>query len=168
MSPSLSSPSLIPCILPVWMNGTSLNPWLSDFHVALFPDGSGCYLFWDLVVILSMIAQGDETCLHMPSPWLEVCVYILVSCVQSNVQRSVICIKVFIYVFTIKWYLSISLVFVSHYQKIFSEPNNITKQSTSTSKTINIWIQTKTKLSVKTLSFNSAPPSTRHSPHCWG
>ena len=34
-----------PHLLPVWMNVASLNPWLLDFHAALFSDGSGCYCF---------------------------------------------------------------------------------------------------------------------------
>ena len=35
--------SVTPPLLPVWMNVSSLNPWLSDFHTAPFSDGSGCY-----------------------------------------------------------------------------------------------------------------------------
>ena len=36
-------------LLPAWVNVASLNPWLSDFHIIWFSDGSGCYLFWGLV-----------------------------------------------------------------------------------------------------------------------
>ena len=39
-------------LITVWMMVVSLSPWLSDFHTAWFSDSSGCYLFWDLVVIL--------------------------------------------------------------------------------------------------------------------
>ena len=48
------------------MNVASLNSWLSDFHTVQFSDGSGYYLFGDLVVILSMVVQGVEACLSMP------------------------------------------------------------------------------------------------------
>ena len=51
-SPHLSNPS--PCLCPsypIWMNVASLNPLLLDFHTNWFSDSSGCYLFWDLVVI---------------------------------------------------------------------------------------------------------------------
>ena len=33
---------------------------------------SECYLFWDLVVILSVVAWGGEACLPTPPSWLEV------------------------------------------------------------------------------------------------
>ena len=39
--PSCASP---PC-LPVWMNVSSLSPWLSDFHTVWFSVSSGCVLF---------------------------------------------------------------------------------------------------------------------------
>ena len=37
------SPSLP--LLPVWMNVSSLSPWLSDFHTVRFSISSGCFLF---------------------------------------------------------------------------------------------------------------------------
>ena len=37
-----------------------LNTWFSDFHTTQFPDGSECYLFCGLVVILSVVAWGGE------------------------------------------------------------------------------------------------------------
>ena len=61
-----------PPFLPIWMNVASLNPWLSDFHTAHFFDSSRCYLFWDLVVILSMVAWGGKACLSMPPYWPQV------------------------------------------------------------------------------------------------
>ena len=39
--PSRASPPL----LPVWMNVSSLTPWLSDFHTVQFSVSSGCFLF---------------------------------------------------------------------------------------------------------------------------
>ena len=40
---------LSPPLLPVWMNGSSLTPWLSDFHTVLFSGSSGCFLFLNLL-----------------------------------------------------------------------------------------------------------------------
>ena len=41
-----SPPScLSPPLPPVWMNVSSLPPWLSDFHTVLFSVISGCFLF---------------------------------------------------------------------------------------------------------------------------
>ena len=34
-----------PHLLPVWMNVSSLSPWLSDFHTVQFSVSSGCFLF---------------------------------------------------------------------------------------------------------------------------
>ena len=31
--------------LPVWMNVSSLSPWLSDFHTVRFSVSSGCFMF---------------------------------------------------------------------------------------------------------------------------
>ena len=42
-----SSPSSCPSLplLPVWVNVSSLSPWLSDFHTVRFSVSSGCFLF---------------------------------------------------------------------------------------------------------------------------
>ena len=32
-------------LLPVWMNVSSLSPWLSNFHTVQFSVSSGCFLF---------------------------------------------------------------------------------------------------------------------------
>ena len=34
-----------PPLLPVWMNVSSLSPWLLDFHTVGFSVSSGCFLF---------------------------------------------------------------------------------------------------------------------------
>ena len=34
-----------PPLLPVWMNVSSLTPWLLDFHTVQFSVSSGCFLF---------------------------------------------------------------------------------------------------------------------------
>ena len=43
-----------------------------DFHTVQSADSSGCYLFWDLVVILFVVAQEGKAYLPMPPSWLEV------------------------------------------------------------------------------------------------
>ena len=45
LCPRCPSPSL----LPVWMNVSSLTPWLSDFHIIRFSVSSGCFLFLNLL-----------------------------------------------------------------------------------------------------------------------
>ena len=42
-----SSPPPLPVsvLLPVWMNVSSLSPWLLDFHTVRFSVSSGCFLF---------------------------------------------------------------------------------------------------------------------------
>ena len=52
-------------LLPVWMSVASLNPWLWDFCTARFSDSCGHYLFWDRVVILSVVVGGGKACLPM-------------------------------------------------------------------------------------------------------
>ena len=66
--------------LPSWMDVSSVNPRLSNFHTAQFSDGSGCYSFWDLVVIICMVAQGGNACLPVPLSWLEVPLSFPISC----------------------------------------------------------------------------------------
>ena len=49
-SPCLATSPLCPgCpsppLLPVWMNVSSLTPWLLDFHTVQFSVSSGCFLF---------------------------------------------------------------------------------------------------------------------------
>ena len=42
-----------PPLLPVWMNISSLSPWLSDFHTVQFSVSSGCFLFLNLLLSFS-------------------------------------------------------------------------------------------------------------------
>ena len=48
-SPSCRESSLASCaslpLLPIWLNVSSLTPWLSDFHAVRFSVSSGCFLF---------------------------------------------------------------------------------------------------------------------------
>ena len=44
--PPSSQPRLpLPPLLPVWINVSSLSPWLLDFHTVQFSVSSGCFLF---------------------------------------------------------------------------------------------------------------------------
>ena len=62
---------LSPPLLPVWMNISSLSPWLSDFHTVRFSVSSGCFLFL-IVVVLLLVVQGGTVCLPTPPSWPEV------------------------------------------------------------------------------------------------
>ena len=60
------SPSLPP--LPVWMNVSSLTPWLSDFHTGRFSGSSDCFLFFNLLLSFFLLceeAQCMYLCLHL-------------------------------------------------------------------------------------------------------
>ena len=61
-----SSPKgcLSPPLLPVWMNVSSLTPWLLDFHTVRFSGSSGYFLFLNL--LLSFFWLCEETqCVHL-------------------------------------------------------------------------------------------------------
>ena len=66
-----SSPSgcLSPPLLLVWMNVSSLTPWLLDFHTVRFSVSSGCFLF--LNCCPSLVVRGGTVCLPMPPSWPE-------------------------------------------------------------------------------------------------
>ena len=51
---------------PVWMNVSSLNPWLLDFHTVQFSDSSVCFLFWNWLLILLLVVRGSRAYLLMP------------------------------------------------------------------------------------------------------
>ena len=51
--------------LPVWMNVSSLTPWLPDFHTAQFSGSSGCFLFLNLSFRLYEEAKCIYLCLHL-------------------------------------------------------------------------------------------------------
>ena len=65
----LASPAL--SLLPVWMNVSSLSPWLLDFHTIWFSGSSG-YFSFEVVVIVFMVVQRGEVCLPKPPSWPEV------------------------------------------------------------------------------------------------
>ena len=47
-----------PLLLLVWINVSSLIPWLSGFHTVQFSVSSGCFLFLNL--LLSFFWSGEE------------------------------------------------------------------------------------------------------------
>ena len=55
-------------LLPVWMNVSSLTPWLSDFHTVQFSGSSGYFLFLNLLLSffwLCKVAKCIYLCLHL-------------------------------------------------------------------------------------------------------
>ena len=59
-----SCPSLP--LLPIWVNVSSLTPWLSDFHTVWYSVGSGYVLFLNL--LLSFWLCGEAKCIYL---WLH-------------------------------------------------------------------------------------------------
>ena len=57
--------------LPVWLNISSLTPWLSDFH-AVWLSGSFGYFFVYKFVVLLLVVRGGKVYVLMPPSWLEV------------------------------------------------------------------------------------------------
>ena len=53
-------------LLPVWVNVSSLTPWLSDFHTVQF--SVSCFLFFKFVVVLWVVHRGTMY-LSMPPSW---------------------------------------------------------------------------------------------------
>ena len=48
---------------PVWMNVSSLTPWLSDFHIVKFSGSSGYFLFLNL--LLSFWLWEEAKCIYL-------------------------------------------------------------------------------------------------------
>ena len=67
VSPLCPGCSSLPLLL-VWMNVSSLTPWLSDFHTVRFCSSSGCIFVFKFVVVLLWLckeAQYIYLCLHL-------------------------------------------------------------------------------------------------------
>ena len=58
-----------PPLLPVWMNVSSLSPWLLDFHTIRFSVSSGCFLFLNFCCLL--VVRGGTVCIPTHKSWLE-------------------------------------------------------------------------------------------------
>ena len=55
-------------LLLVWMNVSSLTPWLLDFHTVLFSVSSGCFLFLNLLLSFFWLCEEEQCiylCLHL-------------------------------------------------------------------------------------------------------
>ena len=61
-----------PPLLPVWMNVSSLTPWLLDSHTVRLSGSSGWFLFFKFVVVLLLVVRGGTVCLPIPPSWPEV------------------------------------------------------------------------------------------------
>ena len=57
---------LSPPLQPVWMNVSSLTPWLSDFHIVWFSGSSGWFFIFKFVVIPVLVVQRGKMYLHTP------------------------------------------------------------------------------------------------------
>ena len=68
------SPPSHPCwpLLLVWINVSSLTPWLSDFHTVRFCISVLVVFVFKFVVVLLLVVVGGTVCLPMPPSWLEV------------------------------------------------------------------------------------------------
>ena len=61
-----------PPLLLVWMNVSSLFPWLSDFHAVGFSVSSGCSFVFKFVFVLLSVVRGSKAYLCTPPSWPEV------------------------------------------------------------------------------------------------
>ena len=79
LAPSSSQPPLCcdsslpicssPPLLPVWMNVSSLTPWLSDFHTVQFSGNSGCFLFLNLLSFFWLYKEAKCIYLRLHLGW---------------------------------------------------------------------------------------------------
>ena len=58
-----------PPLLLVWMNVSSLSPWLCEFHTVRFSVSSGCFLFLNCCCLSFGCARRRSV--SMPPSWLE-------------------------------------------------------------------------------------------------
>ena len=61
-----------PPLLLVWMNVSSLTPWLWYCHTVQFSVSSGFFFFVFKFVVHFLVVRGGTVCLSMPPSWLEV------------------------------------------------------------------------------------------------
>ena len=62
-----------PPLLPVWMNVSSLSPWLSDFRTVRFSVSSGFFFFYFKLLLSFFLLCEEVQCVCLPTPpsWLE-------------------------------------------------------------------------------------------------
>ena len=56
---------LSPPLLQVWMNVSSLSPWLLDFHTVRFSVSSGCFLFLNFLSFFWLWEEAQCVYLHL-------------------------------------------------------------------------------------------------------
>ena len=56
----LSAPAASLFLLPVWMNVSSLTPWLLSFHTVQFSGSSGWFYFFQICVVLLSVVRGSK------------------------------------------------------------------------------------------------------------
>ena len=59
---------LSPPLLPVWMNVSSLTPWLLDFHTVRFSDSSGYFLLLNMLLSFFWLCEEAKyiyLCIHL-------------------------------------------------------------------------------------------------------
>ena len=55
-------------LLSVWMNVSSLTPWLPDFHTVRFSGSSGCFFVFKFFVVLLLVCKEAKSiylCLYL-------------------------------------------------------------------------------------------------------
>ena len=57
------------CLLPAWMNVSSLTPWLSDFHTVGFSCSSGFCLFLNLLLLFFWLCEAQCIYPHLHLGW---------------------------------------------------------------------------------------------------
>ena len=78
-----------PPLLSVWMNVSSLSPWLSDFHVVQFSVSSGCFLFLNCCCPLLVVRGGSVSTyasILAGSPQVTIFKSLILSCF-STIKR---------------------------------------------------------------------------------
>ena len=78
-------------LLPVWVNVSSLTPWLLDFHTVQYSVSSGGFFVFKFVVFLLLVVQWGTVCLSTPPSWPEV---LKSSFLKSRLQLVVLCLFV--------------------------------------------------------------------------
>ena len=75
-------------LLPVWMNISSVTPWLLDFHTVQFSGSSGCFLFLSLLLSFFWLC-AEALCiylhLHLGRKFLH---YPIISCADLTMGLS--------------------------------------------------------------------------------
>ena len=87
LCPSCPSPSL----LLIWMNVSSLSPWLLDFHTVQFSVSSGCFLFLNCCPSFGCVRR------HSVSTYASILAGSSVNSVQAQIHLVCKMLTLFIY-----------------------------------------------------------------------